>query len=238
MPEHDAHGHGDAHGAHGRHEESPLEKMLHALDDETITEKITVPHQTARESFAVEDHAITDYNAFVQKISKYVKHHLKNANATTEEVSDANAFSESYVALQEGFRNQGGFKHALELAKRGRMREVIDAIAEQLQSRASQEYNHLHTVGVVAPDDFDTQSAIVKGIFERMKTLDPSLNLGKPELFAHDYARVVSTYNQLLRTVREQYGAREAHDEHGHGAHGHDAHGGGHDAHAPAGHGG
>lgn len=228
MPEHDAHGH-DAHGAH----ESPLEKMLHALGEDTITEKITVPHQTARESFTVEDHAITDYNAFIEKISGYVKHHLKNANGTTEEVSDANAFSEAYMALQRGFENQGGFKHALELAKRGRMRDVIDAIAEQLQTRATQEYNHLHTVGKVAPDDFDTQTAIVQGLFTRMKQLDPSLNLGKPELFAHEYSQVVGTYNRLLRTVREAYGAREPAHGNGHDAHGHaaDGHGAAHAGH-------
>ncbi len=233
MVNHDEHGHGghDAHGAHGGHE-SPLETMLNALSDETITEKITVPHQAARESFTVDDHSVTDYSAFVEKISAYVKHHSKKVTGTTEDVSDANAFSEAYMALQRGFENQGGFKHAIELAKRGRMRDVIDTIAEQLQSRASQEYNHLHTVGKVAPDDFDTQTAIVQGLFTRMKQLEPRLNLGKPELFAHEYSQVMGRYNALTRTIREQYGAREApHDEHD--AHGHAAggHGAAHDGH-------
>lgn len=226
MPEHDAHGHGDAHGAHGEHE-SPLETMLHALSDDSIANAVTVPHREARESFNIENHKITDYEEFVRAISSYVKHHKKNAERTTEEVSDQHAFAEAYTALQQVFRNQGGMKHAIELAKKGQFRDVIDAIANQIERRAGEEYRFLHTEGKVAPDDFDTKTTIVRDLFGRMKTLDPSLNLGKPELFAHEYEGVVARYNELVRSVREMYGAREAphdeHDAHGHAADGHGA---------------
>ncbi len=223
-----AHGHGDhaygGHDAHG-HESSPLEDILHALSDEAVAEKITVPNRTARESFTVSDHTITDYSAFVNAISGYVQHHHQKVYGTETAIPDAAAFSEAHTALDTVFRNDGGFNHAIELAKQGRFREVVDAIARTLESRATQEYNSLNTTGKIAPNDLATQTKVVEGLFSRLKALDPSLKLGEPAHFAHEYANVVNTYLQLRRTLQEAYGAGgNAHGQNDHGGNGHGGH--------------
>jgi hypothetical protein len=211
----DVHGH----GGHEKQEHDPLETILNGLNPEIVTEKVIVPHRRIRNSWKIEKPQITEYDEFRKHISGYVQHHWKNWYKG--DISEEEAFGHARQVLDAVFKkeggSQGGFQHAYKLAKEGRLDEVVNALSNQFEAQAHNNY-FTHHMSIIQPDDLDAQADVVRKLFDRYKHLAPKgTKFRKPEYYVAHHPEMIRTYRGLIDSVTNQYTEKQAHgNDHDH----------------------
>ncbi len=216
MPEHDAHGQG---------EHQVLDDIVRELDPIETGKSVNLPHNKARESWDTPDEPVTDYNAFVQHITRYVQHHQKSVYKSQDAtIPDATAFGEAMAILGQALKDQGGFKHAFKLAKEGRLAEVVDILATALREQALEQHKGYVINSKIDQGDTEAHTKLVKDIFGRLTGVIPGVELKDPMMFSDKYLGVLDGYLNNMRLIRDVYARPAANHDHeqqgGHAAHG------------------
>ncbi len=205
------------HGAHGDHDHaSPLETLVAALDPEAIGEKVVAPHREIRGNYKIGKHQLKTHKDVSEEVAKYVQHHFKGAYKG--ELDSDEAYATGHQILERAFEREGGYQHALNLAKQGKVGEILDAIARFYESQSQQRYITAQLHKAAEPGDLEAQAGLVKEVFNKhKKRLGEHDDLLAPEMFAQNYAQVVNEYLQGQRGIKETYGKKpKAHDPHAH----------------------
>jgi hypothetical protein len=184
---------------------STLDQMVKDLDDDKIDEEISKPHAKIRKAHTQKEE-VADYNAFQKELTEYVKHHWKEWYKGS--IGDNEAFGHAHEILDAAFRQQGGkgFEDAFTLAKKGRLSDVLDIVANALESEAKQKYvsSVLHSVD---PTDYEAQTEVVEKLKDKQRHMFPEdMKEQDSKHIAKDYRRFVQSYAARVAQLKKEYG--------------------------------
>jgi hypothetical protein len=196
-----------------------LADIVNALHPDKIAEKVVIPHRKIRAGYKLTEVQLDDHEEFKKEISKYMQHHWKGWYKG--ELKEEDAFGHAKEILDAAFERQGGYQHAVGLAREGKLDEVIDALASTLENQAVNRYTS--HVTQTDPDDLEAQTDIAAAVMEKYK---PFLGKGKkmedPKYFARNYKNLINVAAQLSASATqfEKYEPKKGHAKAAAGAHG------------------
>lgn len=174
-----------------------LDHIVEALSPDAIAKKVIEPHRKIRIAYKIEKPSVSDYQNFMKQITAYVKHHWKEFYKA--QISDDHAFGEAHSILEQIFEKEGGVKHAFEIARHGKLDEVIDALSNTFENKALSHYMTSQT-RTSDPNDLEGQTKIVAAVMEKYKPFLPKgKKLEKPEFYASKHQDFIQLYLNAVR---------------------------------------
>jgi hypothetical protein len=190
-------------------EENLLEQIVAQLQPEYITDNVTVRQRDVKTSYHIERIKVDNHQQFMDELVRYIQHHWKKIH--NGEISESEAFGKAKEILEGRLNEHGGYNYAYQLAKQGRMDDIIGVLASHFESKARND--HIQRVMYsVDPDDMVTKTKIVKQVFEIYKKLTPDVkNFRDPVFFAAQYDTIVREYVQLVESIVSKYVEPQSH---------------------------
>jgi hypothetical protein len=181
-------------------EPSELEKIAAKLAPEKVAEA-EQPHDEAREKYSLSKFKIEDYGAFRKELIEYIKHHHKEVyNA---DIDDVRAFSEARRILEAALRDQGGFIGAFDLAKDGKMKQVLDVLAGSMRGQAGRDYT-THVISEVDPTDLDKHTNLAQTYINMYKGQLPGVETYSAQQLAKDWDTFAQSHAEALHRYKKQ----------------------------------
>jgi len=183
-------------------EKPDLDKLTEELDPDKINEKVELPHIRAHHKYKLEKISITDYADFRQQIIKYMQHHHKEIFKT--DMPDEIAFTKALEILKE-FKDEAGnkgFIAAYQSARKGRLGDVIKAlaVAEEKEHSASYIHNIFHQID---PLDWDAHVDLVRQYKSKYGSLMPKeLKQKSDEELAKDYNSLIKHHIGIVEGAK------------------------------------
>ncbi len=187
-----------------RKEVSSLEKILSALDPQQISKKVVIPHRRAKTKWKIENPQMEVYEDFRKHIIGYMQHHWKEIYQG--KMSEEEAFGHAHQLLEAVFRDHGGYEHAFDLAREGKLDEVIGALSSALEQQATTRYIS-HHVKTPDPHDLEGNTKLVRELFDKYKTFLPAkAKLRRPEYYANNPEVLIDLYRHTAERIMQQTG--------------------------------
>lgn len=194
------------------HGELDLDAIVEELDPEKIDEVVGDKHADARADYKLhkKDRKAKDYRSFKDAVIKYMKHHRKAIHGVS--LSDHDAFGEAHQLVDIAFRRQGegsgaGWERAYkELARKGKVHQVLDGIASILENQERQNYV-THVFHKVDPYDFKTHTKFMGQYLNKYKAVLPSdFKTQTPEQLAQNWQELINAHVKLVSDYKDQLG--------------------------------
>ncbi|MBI3051905.1 hypothetical protein HYY74_05615 [Candidatus Woesearchaeota archaeon] len=181
-----------------------VNETVAALDPEQLAKWVVVPHRKARGKWVIENPQITDYGKFREHVAGYVKHHFKSIYKG--ELSDEEASGQAHQILEAAFQRQGGFEHAFDLSREGKLDEVVNALSTYFETQASERYV-THHITTLDPKDLEGRSKVVEKVYEKYRSILPKgTKPRKAEFDARDLPGVISRYVNAAHSAATSVG--------------------------------
>lgn len=194
-------------------EEVDLDAILDDIDPKEINKKVELPHREARNKF-ISGIKVKDYNEFMDRVTEYVQHHHKEVYGS--EMPKELAFSQARQILEQAYEKQGGFKHAVDEAKRGNLREILDRLSDGIEQEHRQAYVS-HALSRIDPQDFNTHVKLMDQYKKKYDSLLPEdFKAKSSEELARDYKALIVNHSQLVHSLKsnlKKYKAPEPDEE-------------------------
>ncbi len=121
-----------------------IRKLIHAIDESTLSRKIGIPHDQARNSFHLNKNTEENFQKFCLICGRYYNHHYSRCISNGTRLPDYVAISKAKEILEnEAGRRGGNLLTMFNYAKTGTnsgLRYILDVIAEDLKMKAMNQY--------------------------------------------------------------------------------------------------
>lgn len=189
---------------------SRISSMIEELRETTIARKIGIPHDTARNGFAIQKNVVANYQEFEHLISSYYSHHYQMAYPGCSLPWSECLDRAKHVLEQEYHRRRRGdlvscYKNA-EAGLDGGVRAILDTLAESIKADATQRYVREVFDRYVSPVEWSDKVAIIQEFFNECgRYLSPAVDQSDPSRYARDYNTIVNAYVMSLQEVSSMF---------------------------------
>ncbi len=183
-----------------------LETILSQIDAESLAVGIGLPIDAARASYTMDSVTVASYEEFNDAISAFYLHLRLRIHPGTTPLSSSVVSADAIALLERAFSVRGGLEAALAEAKEathGGMRQVLDAMTEQLKT--DEKAKHVTRVlrEALDPLDWNAKVALMAAFLERLAAiLPPELRSAPPERFARQWEMLVRVYVASLDQLK------------------------------------
>ena len=195
--------------AGANHEEETLEWILSEISRETLTNKFSLPIDTARAVYIMDSVTVTSHEEFKEVITSFYLHLLRHVRKISEPVDLEEAQTEAFDLLEKTFSRRGGSQAAQAEAKtplRGGIRFVLDMVTEAFK-REEQE-KHVRSVLKTAMDPLDRKgkTRIMEALMKRLSIhLEPGINSEDYAYFAPYFELIIKSYVQSVEQMNSLF---------------------------------
>lgn len=187
---------------------SHINDLLEELDEATIANKITNPHDEARMRFPLRRNIVADYPEFIQLLGDYYAYHFSLCVANGGTISKSQAQQSAKQTVENHMRRQNGdIATAYENCRtgvQGGMRILLDAICDTLKSEAVE--RHVGDVfdRHVLPVSWSEKLTIIEEFLKHCQAfLGDSIDVSDPARYAASYRPLIQAYTEgLTQTAR------------------------------------
>ena len=180
-----------------------LDKITEDLDPDKINEKVVIPHITAHHKYLpkLENKiSVNDYEEFKKEVIAYTKHHHKEVYKT--DMPDDIAFARAQQFLEAAFKNKGGFLGAYQQARKGRLGDVIKALADTEAAQHQGSYKE-YIMNQIDPLDWDEHVDLVKQYKSKYQSLLPKeLKQKSDEQLANNWKDLIDHHLETVTGVK------------------------------------
>lgn len=185
-----------------------LRGLLIALDEQTITEKVSARHDLARERYKVSSLTISSYPAFMRLITDYVTYHIRATGMGDMPSYAAN--SRGMTILEFAFQSLGGIAGAYEVARtglRGGIITILNTLVEVLKREDEQFYIAAQLRSYCNFLSFNDRVSLMEQYLNRFARNLPSGVSPRTALeLAANYEEVIETHMAVIRNIRFRLG--------------------------------
>ncbi|MGA2497748.1 MAG: hypothetical protein ABSH20_08405 [Tepidisphaeraceae bacterium] len=187
-----------------------IKLLLKELSESTMTQQVTLKHDEARLQYRPQTNVCASYAEFVAVIADYYNHHYSHCISRGARLPPAEAAARAKTLLDGIYQQHGGtIGTAFQDAKDGRnggLRGILDAMAETLKMEAMQQYMREVLDRHAEPDNWAQKVELVRQLLKLCGAqIDPTIQANEPERYAHDYARLIATYIELMRKAASTF---------------------------------
>lgn len=181
-----------------------IDSLLSALDEQTIAERIGIPHDETRMRYHLSSNTVRDFHQFSEIIANYYNYHFTQCVSHGGMLAPSEACSEAKEFLESGYRRRHGdivsaFDDAY-AGTNGGMRLILDMIADGLKARAVERYVRDAFDRHVAPNSWEQKVDMIRQFISLYgHVLSSSIVAGQPERYAHDYSELIRSFVEGLR---------------------------------------
>jgi hypothetical protein len=183
------------------------------IDEQALAQEVGIPVDSARGSYTLTSSTVDTYEEFLDTLQSFYIHLQRYIGpGTTESPGTADARQQTIALLQRTFRDKGGDKAAVAVARdgtRGGMRSILDACTEQLKAERRAAYIQRVFRDALDASSWDESVRFMRGAMKRLGPFLPAELRNEPaERFAENWEAIVQAYvqsldriGQLLRTM-------------------------------------
>jgi hypothetical protein len=179
---------------------SSINHLLEALDEGTITRKVSLVHDEARIQYALPVNTVATFDEFARVIGAYYNYHFGTCISRGGRLSATEAVGRAKDILIREYRGGSNaivaaFNNAND-GRKGGLRSILDTIAEALKKEAVERYVREAFDRHVAPNAWEANVDLIRQFFAKTgDLLDRStLRTDQPERYAADYTDVVRAF--------------------------------------------
>jgi hypothetical protein len=179
-------------------------RLLEALDERTIVQKVGLAHDEARLRYLLKSNTVVDFQEFTDRITDYYSYHYSACIAKGATLSHDQAAGRAKELLEKEYRRQNGtiltvFYNAQE-GTAGGMRSILDQIAEGLKKESVEHYIREQFDRYVAPNAWEDKVQLIREFLDQCGShLSRSLTAESPERYAHDFQPIIRSYISALQ---------------------------------------
>jgi len=181
--------------------------VLDLIRSESLAEKIGLPIDAARASYAMGAVVLDSHQDFLDTVSAFYIHLLRHTNSISGSVELRKASDNAYHLLDQAFEGKGGAVAAWAEARHGTnggLRFVIDVMTEQFKTEQQLKYINSVFKEVVDPLDWDAKEALMAAFLDRMGQHLPDEVRKQPvKRYIRHYEPIVRFYIKSLDQVKD-----------------------------------
>jgi len=178
--------------------EANVQAVVDALAVETSAERLFLPVDAARASYALGSITARSHEEFIATISAFYVHLLRHTRRVPAEVNPASVTEDAVELVARAFARRGGLEGAWAEARdalHGGLRIVLDAMSDQYKQDAQGKHVFLVLKEAFDSMDWDARTAFVGALLARLRPhLPPELQDTPPESFARRPEVLVQAY--------------------------------------------
>jgi len=190
-----------------------FDTVISMIDEQALAQEVGIPVDSARGSYTLTSSTVDTYEEFLDTLQSFfihLQHYI--GPGTTGSLGTADARQQTIALLQRTFRDKGGDKAAVAMARdsaMGGMRSILDACTEQLKAERRAAYIQRVFRDALDASNWDESVRFMRGAMKRLGPFLPAELRNEPaERFAENWEVIVQAYvqsldriGQLLRTM-------------------------------------
>lgn len=188
-----------------------LNEVLAMLDLDVMAKAFGIRHYTIREQFVASKMTIDSYDAFMDVIGGYYKHHYLKRYDTDENTY----FPEHYVhgmvrtLLDSLYQGEGGMEYAYKICVRGiegGVKSVLDKIYQYFLKEDEEKYAN-YIIDRVVKLDWDKKVELVKQYQQKFQAyLSDGARMKDPQRLASHCKELIMHHVQIIAKIKTQIG--------------------------------
>jgi hypothetical protein len=181
-----------------------LNKLIAAIDEMTVTRKISIPHDEARMHYSPQINTVGSFKEFSNRIADYYNYHFSQCISHGGSLSHTDASGRAKEILEQGYRReQGDLNTAYNDAHdgtNGGLRVILDKIAEHLKTESVERYIRDAFDRFVEPNSWEQKVEIMQQFIARYgHQFSSSINPNQCERYAQNYQELIREYVESLK---------------------------------------
>jgi len=179
------------------------------LEERHIARVIGIPHDEARLRYPLQSNTVGSFEEFTENLANYYNHHHAEC-LTGGRFSFSEAASRAKEIVEYEYKRKGGdivtaYNDAHD-GTNGGMRAILDIIADRLKAESVENYIREVFDRHVAPNSFDAKVALMTEFIAVFGSqLSTSIQLDRPERYAHDYKNLIRAYVTSLQNTSSMF---------------------------------
>lgn len=186
---------------------SSIAVVLNDLDERTIAQRVSIPHDEARNGFRLGRNTVDTFEEFSDILGDYYDHHHSACvshgghMSHTEAAGRAKEIVENYYQRRRGGDIATAFGDAHE-GTNGGLGSILDIIAQAIEEESVERYIRAVFDQQVAPNSWDDQVEIIRQFIDRCGMhLSPGVRSSEAERYARDYQKLIRSYVDGLKNT-------------------------------------
>lgn len=184
-----------------------LERLLAELSEENLANKIGLPLDEARLSYAMDKVTVKDSYEFNEAITAFYAHVFRHTSSYIGHLKSSALFTEANDIVEKAFERKGGYDAALAEAKHGingGMRLVFDAMTEHLKQKQKGKYIPMVFKVIIDPLDWDMKIRLMEVFLGHVGPILPAnlRDMPKDQLAKH-WEEIIRCYADSLDKVSD-----------------------------------
>jgi len=186
-----------------------ITSLIAMLEERHIARVTGIPHDGARMRFHLQSNTVGSFEEFTENLANYYNHHHAEC-LTGGRFSFSEAASRAKEIVESEYRRKGGdivtaFNDAHD-GTNGGMRAILDIIADRLKAESVENYIREVFDRHVAPNSFDAKVVLMTQFVAAFGSqLSTSIQLDRPERYAHDYKNLIRAYVTSLQNTSSMF---------------------------------
>jgi len=185
---------------------SVLANLLEELDENTIAQKVGIPHDEARIRYSLTSNTVTTFSEFEDAISHYYNYHYTQCVTRGGNLPRSESYGRAREIIEQGYRRRGGditsAYNDAHAGTNGGLRAILDIIAETLKEESVTRHVRHAFDQHVAPNDYEAKVAIIREFIVRCGPyLSKSIQTDRPERYAQNYQDLIHAYVMGLQNT-------------------------------------
>jgi len=173
--------------------------LARALDQQTIADKVTSPHDAARAGYPVECNRTATFEEFIEAVTRYYIYHYEKCVAPGARLDAGQARSKVKQLLESRLhRGEGDILTYFARARdglEGGLRVVLDTIAEALRAQAVADYVRDVFDRHVGPQSWEDKVELLRQFMKANRYhLPTTIHADQPERYAAEYYSLVNDF--------------------------------------------
>lgn len=187
-----------------------IDSLIHDLQETTIARRIGIPHDEARLCYRLNYVTARDWHNFQDVIGDYYAYHFSQCVSQGGRLSRTEALGRAKSTVEQQYRRRrsdlmGAFADARD-GTNGGLRSVLDSIADALKAESVENYIREQFDSRIARDNYDAKVVIIREFFQVFgRYLAGSVQLNRPDRYAHDYEPLIRAYVEGLQQTSSMF---------------------------------
>ncbi|MFC1895237.1 hypothetical protein ACFL0Q_01035 [Thermodesulfobacteriota bacterium] len=181
-----------------------LNNLIEALDELTVTRRISTPHDEARMRYSPQRNTVGSFQEFTSIIADYYNYHFSECISHGGSLSRTDASGRAKEILEQVYRRERGdlntaYNDAHD-GTNGGLRVILDRIAEHLKAESVERYTREAFDRFVEPNSWEQKVVIIRQFIARYgHQFSSSINPNQPERYAQNYQELIREYLESLK---------------------------------------
>lgn len=176
-------------------------------------EAIERKHAEARNKYQLKNIEVGNWADFRKELTSYMKHHHKYTllgGKAGPELSDESALSEGLNILEAAYEKEGGQKYAYNIARKGKLNDILNAIASVKSQQEMTDYEKF-VKSKIDPQDRELHKAFAKEFRSKYKEFIPKgMKTKSDEELAMHYNQLITHHLEHQQKIENYFKPYEA----------------------------